>query len=72
MGGARFADYGGDGRRRYGFCGGSIGLAGNGNLVEDGWFVYVYDHLDRLTEVYVYTYPAGATMSTGLRSVPCS
>jgi len=38
---------------------------GNGNLVDDGWFVYVYDHLDRLTEVYVYTYPGGATMGTG-------
>ncbi|MBZ0154459.1 MAG: hypothetical protein K8J09_23270, partial [Planctomycetes bacterium] len=34
---------------------------GNGNLLSDGYYLYVYDHLDRLSEAYVLTYPGGAT-----------
>lgn len=34
---------------------------GNGNLLSDGYYLYVYDHLDRLSEVYVLTYPGGGT-----------
>ncbi len=34
---------------------------GNGNLACDGWFVYRYDLHDRLSKVYVITYPAGAS-----------
>jgi RHS repeat-associated protein len=37
---------------------------GNGNLLSDGFFVYVYDHLDRLSEVWLLTYPGGATVQT--------
>ncbi len=33
---------------------------GNGNLLSDGYYIYVYDHLDRLSEVYLLTYPGGA------------
>ncbi|MBL8752158.1 MAG: RHS repeat-associated core domain-containing protein [Planctomycetes bacterium] len=34
---------------------------GNGNLLSDGYYLYVYDHLDRLSEAYVLTYPGGAS-----------
>lgn len=37
---------------------------GNGNLLSDGYYLYVYDHLDRLSEVYLLTYPGGATDMT--------
>ena len=37
---------------------------GNGNLACDGWLVYRYDLHDRLSEVYVITYPAGASGGT--------
>ena len=33
---------------------------GNGNLICDGYYVYVYDYLDRLSEAYLITYPEGA------------
>ncbi|MEO6597258.1 MAG: RHS repeat-associated core domain-containing protein [Planctomycetota bacterium] len=37
---------------------------GNGNVLSDGFYLYVYDHLDRLSEAYVLTYPGGATDQT--------
>jgi len=50
------------GSNRYSSVGNSgYAYDGNGNLVSDGWYVYVYDYLDRLSEVYLITYPAGAT-----------
>jgi len=42
---------------------------GNGNLISDGYYYYVYDYLDRLSEVYVITYQAGATSSTSSKTV---
>lgn len=33
---------------------------GNGNLLTDGYYIYVYDHLDRLCEALLLTYPGGA------------
>jgi RHS repeat-associated protein len=37
---------------------------GNGNLVSDGYFLYEYDYLDRLSRVYLITYPAGISSSS--------
>lgn len=34
---------------------------GNGNLISDGHYVYVYDYLDRLSEVYELYIPDGLT-----------
>ena len=34
---------------------------GNGNLISDGYHLYSYDYLDRLSEVYLMTYPDGVT-----------
>ncbi len=36
---------------------------GNGNLISDGYYLYKYDYLDRLSEVYLLTYPAGVRAS---------
>ncbi len=33
------------------------------NRSSDGWFVYKYDSLDRLCEVYIETYPGGWTLT---------
>lgn len=37
---------------------------GNGNLLSDGYYLYVYDHLDRMSEAYLLTYPGGGTDQT--------
>ena len=54
------------GTNRYASVGGSpYTYDWNGNLISDGYFVYVYDYLDRLSEAYVITYPAGAPAAGG-------
>ncbi|GEM_PF-6228317 len=40
----------------------SLSYEGNGNLVSDGRFFYVYDYLDRLSEVYEIV-PGGQTLA---------